>query len=238
MHRFFLNRVIEDPKNIVIKDKEIINKINKVLRKKVGDRFLLFDIQANDYEVEIKAKSSKEISCSFVRKNFIERELKTNIILYQALLKKDKLEWILQKATEIGVKKIVPVLSGNCVIKELKTAKIKRYQKILQEATLQCGGKKMPELSKLTKFEQAVEQVNVSHLNLIAHEQEQDNKLVKILVNNKNLNINLFIGPEGGFLDQEINLARSFSFQTISLGSRILRAETAAVVSCGIIANI
>ncbi len=237
MFRFFLPYKITDPQNIVITDKEIVNKLNKVLRKKTGDIFIIFDNQANEYRVVIKEINSKKIQCSSLGKTSVNRELDKQIILYQTLVKKDKFEWILQKATEIGVKKIVPLNSENCVVKELNQNKLRRYEKILNEATMQSGGKITPVLDNHLDFEQALNFLNKKDLNLIAHEQEKENKLINILQKEQADTINLFIGPEGGFSPLEINLAKKYSLKTFSLGKRILRSETAAIVACGIIAN-
>lgn len=233
MHRFFLKYKIENPQNIVIADKDVINKIKKVLRKKMGDTFFLFDIEGEEYQVVIEEINDKQIKCRFLSKNTVDRELAINITLYVALLKKDKLEWVVQKATEIGVKKITLMVTENCVIKELSKNKIERYKKIITEATMQCGGKLPPELTGVVMFEQAVQNLDLKALNIIAHETEQDNKLIAVIKDNKT--INLFIGPEGGFSQAEIDLAKRHSVIPVSLGKRILRAETAAIVACGII---
>jgi len=108
MKRVFLNSIIEDPKNILIKDKDIIKKLTKVMRLSVGDNFIIFDKQSVEYVVEIKDVSPKEIKCQFISTSEINRELDISITLYQSLLKKDKLEWIVQKAMEKAGKLIKP----------------------------------------------------------------------------------------------------------------------------------
>jgi 16S rRNA (uracil1498-N3)-methyltransferase len=238
MHRFYLSKKIEDPQQIIINNKEIIKKIIKVLRKSVDDTFILFDNQAEEYEVKITDINKNQILCRAIKRNFIDRELACDINLYQALLKKDKLEWVLQKATEIGAKKIIPIISEHCVVKDLSKSKISRYEKILTEATMQSGGKITPELNKVLGFEKAITELNTDDFNLIAHEQETDNKLINILQNNNSRKINLFIGPEGGFSEKEVNLAQRYAVLPFSLGKRILRAETAAIVACGTISQV
>jgi 16S rRNA (uracil1498-N3)-methyltransferase len=237
MFRFFLDSKIEDPHHIVIKDKEIVYKLKKVLRKKVSDTFILFDAAGDEYEVEIKEINNHQIIGRYLGKTYQERELAIDLYLYQAILKKDKLEWVLQKATEIGVKKIIPIVTKNCVVQDFSANKLARYQKIINEATMQCGGKVPPDLGKLQTYEQAIKQLDFVALNLLAHERDEDNSLMKILKNMTQTKINLFIGPEGGFAEEEINLALRNSVKIFNLGKRILRAETAAIVSCGVIAN-
>jgi len=237
MYRFFLKSKIEDPQNIVIADREIVHKITKVLRLKVGDVFILFDTDANEYEVIVKEIKKAQVTCSFIKKSYNSRDLEIEINLYQSLLKSDKLEWLCQKVTEIGVKRIIPLVSENCVIKELNQNKVKRYQKIIEEATIQSGGKISPVFEQVQKFEEAIKHLNPRQLNLIAHEQESENLLFNVLQSNNSQVINLFIGPEGGFSPFEIDLARQNSLISVSLGKRILRAETAAIAACAIIAQ-
>jgi len=237
MFRFFLKSSIEDPQNIVISDKEAIKKITKVLRLQVGDLLILFDKTGEEYEVRIQEIKSKQIVCSLVSRIDIDRELGIEINLYQSLLKKDKLEWLCQKLTEIGVKRIISVVAENCVVKELNANKAGRYKKIIEEATIQSGGKIPPAFGPVLTFEQALKNLNPRDLNLIAHEQEQESKITDVLKNNIGV-INIFIGPEGGFSPFEIDLARQNSLIPISLGKRILRAETAAIVACGTITQL
>ncbi|MBN1326188.1 16S rRNA (uracil(1498)-N(3))-methyltransferase [Candidatus Falkowbacteria bacterium] len=238
MQRFFLNTTIENPQKIVIKDKEIVKKIIKVLRKQIGDTIFIFDSTNEEYEVQITAIINKEVICRLVSRVEINRELPAEINLYQALLKKDKLEWICQKATEIGVKNINPVISENCIVKELNKNKAERYQKIINEATIQCGGKIPPKFSKLIAFNQLIEKLNPNELNLIAHEDEKENKLIDVLKKCPVSKINILIGPEGGFSPEEVSLALRNSVIPISLGKRILRAETAAIVACSLISQL
>ena len=238
MFRFFLPTTIEDPQNIVISDKAIIKKITKVLRLNIGDSLFLFDNIGEEYEVAINEFKDKKIFCRLIRRMEIDRELPVEIVLYQSLLKKDKSEWVCQKVTEIGIKKIVPVVTEFCVVNELNQNKIKRYKKIIEEATIQSGGKIPPVFEPVIKFADAVKKLNPRDLNLICHEQEKDNNLLEILRTHGNKVINIFIGPEGGFSPFEIDLTQQNSLIPVSLGKRILRAETAAIVAIGTISQI
>ncbi|MCX6739720.1 MAG: RsmE family RNA methyltransferase [Candidatus Parcubacteria bacterium] len=237
MFRFFFKSTIEDPQKIQITDKETIKKITKVLRLNLGDLLNLFDNSGEEYEVRIQEISGKKIICSLVRRLDINRELDIEINLYQSLLKKDKLEWLCQKATEIGVRRIIPVISENCVVRELNLNKAGRYKKIIEEATIQSGGKMPPIFEPAVSFEQAIRKTSPRDINLICHEQENENALRDQLERTGRKKINLFIGPEGGFSQFEIDLARQNSLLPVSLGKRILRAETAAIVACFLVAN-
>jgi len=249
MFRFFLPTKIEDPQNIIVSDKAIIKKITSVLRLKVGDSLFLFDNTGEEYEVVINEFKDKRIFCHLIRRVEIERELPIEINLYQSLLKKDKFEWLCQKVTEIGIKRIVPIVSEFCVVNELNSNKINRYKKIIAEATIQSGGKIPPVLNPVIKFVEAVKALNPRDLNLICHEprtrtssvlgeQEKANNLMEILRTHGNKVINIFIGPEGGFSPFEIDLAQQNSLIPVSLGKRILRAETAGIVALGTISQI
>ena len=238
MFRFFLNTTIEDPQNIIITDKDIVKKIIKVLRLKAGDSLFLFDNVGEEYEVAIKELKDKKIFCRLSRRMEIDRELPIEIVLYQSLLKKDKLEWVCQKVTEIGIKRIIPVVTEFCVISELNQNKISRYKKIIAEATMQSGGKIPPVFEPVIKFTEAVKTLNSRDLNIICHEQEKDNNLLEILRTHGNKVINIFVGPEGGFSPFEIDLARQNSLIPVGLGKRILRSETAGIVAIGTISQI
>ncbi|MCX6742883.1 MAG: RsmE family RNA methyltransferase [Candidatus Parcubacteria bacterium] len=238
MFRFFLNTTIEDPQNIIITDKDIVKKIIKVLRLKAGDSLFLFDNTGEEYEVVINEFKDKKIFCRLIRRMEIDRELPIEIVLYQSLLKKDKFEWVCQKVTEIGIKKIVPIATEFCVVNELNQNKISRYKKIIEEATMQSGGKIPPVFEPVIKFEEAVKKLNPRDLNIICHEQEKANNLLEIFRTHGNKIINIFVGPEGGFSPFEIDLARQNSLIPVSLGKRILRAETAGIVACGTIAQL
>lgn len=238
MFRFFLKTTIEDPQNIVIADKEAVKKITKVLRMQVGDVLVIFDKGGEEFEVRIQEIKKGQILCALISRLDIDRELELEINLYQSLLKKDKLEWLCQKVTEIGVKRIIPVISENCVVKELNANKESRYKKIIEEATIQSGGKIPPKFESAIRFENAIKNLHPRELNLICHEQEKDNSLIEVLQRNSGRVINLFIGPEGGFSQFELDLARQNSLITVSLGKRILRAETAAIVACATISQL
>jgi len=238
MFRFFLNTTIEDPQNIIISDKAIIKKITKVLHLTIGDSLFLFDNTGEEYEVAINEFKDKKIFCRLIRRMEIDRELPIEIVLYQSLLKKDKFEWVCQKVTEIGVKRIVPIATEFCVINELNQNKVTRYKKIIEEAVIQSGGKIPPIFEPVIKFVEAVRKLNPRDLNLICHEQEEENLLMDVLRSKNPQVINLFIGPEGGFSSFEIDLARQNSLIPVRLGKRILRAETAGIVACGVISQL
>ena len=148
--------------------------------------------------------------------------------LYQSLLKADKFEWVVQKATEIGVAKIVPIVSERSIIREVRGPKLERFRQIAREASEQCGAVVVTEVAPSLSFSQALQTLGrEGGVRLIAYEGEEDRELEEYLDDK----VNLFIGPEGGWSQEEIIMAREAGCLTVTLGRRILRAETAALAA-------
>ncbi len=218
---------------VTIKNPDIIKQIVRVLRLGPGDLITIFDNSGFEYEVKIMELigRSREIVGRIIGRQAGFREPPKSLTLYQSLLKSDKFEWVLQKGTELGVARFVPVISENCVVTEISKNKFKRYEEIIREATEQCGGTKLAQLDPVIKFDQALELIGREggeSKNLIAWEGEPARKIDLKLDDYEK--INLLVGPEGGYTPAEIEAAKRGGLQSISLGKRILRAETAAVV--------
>ena len=165
------------------------------------------------------------------------------IILCQGLLKSARFEWILEKGTELGIATFLPVLCRRSMsgLEDAGANKIQRWQRIVQEATEQCGRARMPELLPIRSFAHALAHIPPGALALIPWEEEQGLSLRDALRNviaTRNAAMSsdpstvvLFIGPEGGLLAEEVELARNHGVLPVTLGPRILRAETAALVA-------
>jgi 16S rRNA (uracil1498-N3)-methyltransferase len=157
-----------------------------------------------------------------------KREPARQVTLYQSLLKSDKFDWLIQKAVELGVTKIIPVVSQYCIVKDISPAKRVRYNDIIKEATEQCGGAKLAELAPVTKFADAIELAfKAGGAKVIAWENETDYALADAATDV----VQLFIGPEGGYSAEEIEAAKNRQIIPVTLGKRILRAETAAIAA-------
>lgn len=232
--RFYLQNLEVKNDLINIQDKPVIYQITKILRLKKGDVFIVFDPQY-EYQILIENITKDNLSGKIIEKTKSEREPEKKLTLYQSLLKSDKLEWILQKGVEIGVSEFTPIISDNCIVREISKNKLERYQKIIKEATEQCGGIKIAKLNDIITFKQALEKIKkLDGQKSMAWEGEKANELSKTI--NKNAKeYHLFIGPEGGFSPEEVDLAKQNGIQIISLGKRILRAETAAIVAVSLI---
>ena len=254
MHRFYIENI--EGETVIIDGSEA-HYIKNVLRQKIGDEVFLFDGKENEYKAGIveflSFNSGPAVKLKIVSKTHKNIESSVKINLYQSLPRLKKFDFIVEKATELGVYKIVPVISErvqlpkDVILKEAKNlSKLARWRKIALSAAKQCGRVVVPEVAEITKFRNAVESV-VCHsdpdksgkesFSIIPWECEQNSTLKKVLktLNSQLSTLNLFIGPEGGFSNNEIELAKNNGVIPVSLGKRILRTETAPIV---VIANL
>ena len=226
MHRFFVEK--DRIPNITGSD---VHHIKDVLRMKVGDQLELLDGSGKIHISKILELKKDEIICKILSSRSEESEPKVKVTLAQCLPKAKKMDLIVQKCTELGVHKIIPALSERSIP---KAEKQERWQKIAKEAAEQSGRSTIPEISPLTKFEEVLKTKDQFDLALIPWELEKENALKNILTtgrpeDRKTGRLLILIGPEGGFSRSEIELAKSAGFIPISLGPRILRAETAGM---------
>lgn len=236
MHRFFVPPEWIDEGKVAISGR-LVHQLRRVLRLKAKDRILVLDNSGWEYEVELKKVLARQVSGQIVDKRLSSAEPLTHITLYQAMLKGSKFEFVLQKCAELGVVSFVPTICDRCVVGNLADAtsgKIARWKRILQEAAEQSGRGKLPILHSPLLFRQACEQA--SGVSLLPWEGEKVAGLRAALGHHTSTgrypsSINLFIGPEGGFSDSEVEFALAHDIRPVSLGSRILRAETAAVAA-------
>lgn len=238
MHRrFFIDSKIGDSNEVVLTDKEILHQLISVFRAKAGEDIVLIDGSGFKYKGIIKDIGKKEATVEIVEK-MVGKESKIELNLFQSIIKKDNMELVLEKCTEIGIAKFVPMLAEHCVKLNLN---FERLVKIAKEASEQCGRAKLPMISEIMDFNKAIKMVAAEKeaANFIFHSENYCDKLsCDFLKNFKDMNkFNIFIGPEGGFSDAEIELAKAGGFYVLSLGDLILRSETAAIVSSFAIIN-
>ena len=237
MHRFFIPPTQIDDHQVVITD-PIAHQIRNVLRMEVGQHIVVLDNSGLEYEVALAHLERGQVLGRIETKRPSVHEPRTHITLYPSLMKRDKFEFVLQKATEVGVSRIVPIISQRSLVQtaELKPNKQARWQRILTEAAEQCQRGRIPELHTPLKFNQAISQSPNFSISIIAY--ESGGVDLKTAVNqppSSSATIALFIGPEGGYDPSEIQLAQEHGIIPISLGSRILRAETAAIIAPALI---
>jgi 16S rRNA (uracil1498-N3)-methyltransferase len=222
LHRF-LGNFDFSLKSISVSDPEIIHQIRKVLRLGPGDRVILSGREELEAEAKITDIGKGEIKFNIesVRKN--KRGPSNEVTLYCSILKKENFELVVQKATEVGVKIIVPIIAKNTVKTGLNLG---RLEKIAREAAEQSGRSSVPEIDKIMEFKEALhESTKNKHAWLFDPEGGTSN------FQDISGTIGIFIGPEGGFVEEEISLAKEKGVRIISLSPLTFRAETAAMIA-------
>jgi 16S rRNA (uracil1498-N3)-methyltransferase len=228
MQRFFVNKQCIDHESIILEG-DIVHQIRNVLRLQSGERIVIFDNDGLEYTVILDKVEKDQVKGTICHtRQTVEPDIK--ITLYQALLKSDHFEFVLQKCTEIGVSIFVPVVCERCVARKPSANKIQRWEKVIKEATEQSGRGILPVLKPAISFDNACH--SLEGLSLIAGIGLDSIKLSHVLRSNiPHSTINMFIGPEGGFTFDEEESARQCGIQKITLGPRVLRAETASLVA-------
>lgn len=211
--------------------------IVKVLRLKPGDKVLLFDETSFEHVGKIVEINKTDIRVEILTSSKVNVESDTRITLLQGIPKGSKMDFIIEKATELGVTSIVPVVTERSQVRE--TNKALRWQRIAMEASKQCGRVAAPKIHEVIGFDDCGIYCNGSDLRLICYEHCKS-KLSDYIKNTSRppINVIIFIGPEGGFSESEINLAAEWGFSAVGLGPRILRTETASVVAVALIQHI
>lgn len=210
--------------------------ITKVLRKRAGDSLLICDKGSYEYECEIIATGA-EVTALVKAVTVSENEPACKITLYQGIAKGEKMEWIIQKCTELGVHTFVPLKLKNCTVRiseEDAPKKTARWQKIAGEACKQCGRSRIPEVTTPMTLEEALNHAAGTSM-LVMSEHEHEKSLKRMLNDAGKNDISLFIGAEGGFDMQELVLLTEAGAVSATMGRRILRTETAAVAASAII---
>lgn len=239
MHRFFVDNCSDIKDNIII-DGSDVNHIKNVLRLRCGEHILVSNGNGMDYECSIVEIDTDTVTAKVLDVFKNAAELPVNITLFQGMPKQDKLELIIQKSVELGVREIVPVITKRSVVKidEKKAGKkIERYNSIAESAGKQSGRGIIPEVKEFMTFKQAIEYAKTLEMNIIPYEEAEgmaySREVIKDIKNHKSLGI--FIGPEGGFAKEEVELSMSMGAKCITLGNRILRTETAGLAVLSII---
>ncbi|MGE5329503.1 MAG: 16S rRNA (uracil(1498)-N(3))-methyltransferase [Deltaproteobacteria bacterium] len=214
------------------------NHIKNVLRLKPGDNIIVNVGKNIEYEAKIKVLNKDKIEAEIINSYHIETEPKVNISLFQAIPKGEKMEYIIQKAVEIGVIKIIPVITDRVIVKlDSKNSKTKteRWQRISEQASKQNKRSIIPGISAPLKLEESIKLLREHDLVVILYENESNTKLRDILLklDNSIKDIAVLIGPEGGLDEKELEILKEFNI--VSLGNRILRTETAGLVASTII---
>ena len=207
--------------------------LSKSLRMRPGEEVTVCDGAGFDYLCSIEELSPDEVRCRILSRSPSLSEPRTAVTLYQALPKGDKLDFIVQKAVELGAAEVVPVLTRFCVSRPDERAaekKVQRLQKIAEEAAKQSGRGILPAVLPLHSLEQALERMRSSDLPLICYEGGGE-PFSRLLPREGVRTVSVLIGSEGGFASEEVQAAREKGLRPVTLGRRILRCETAPIAA-------
>ncbi|MBQ8504183.1 MAG: 16S rRNA (uracil(1498)-N(3))-methyltransferase [Clostridia bacterium] len=236
MYNFFVSENNRHGDYCYITDSDF-NHIRNVLRMRIGDTFLVSDGKSSDL-CRLEEFENEAAVAKIIERNFQNTELPVKIYLFQGLPKSDKMELIIQKAVELGVHEIIPVEMNRCVVKlddKKRKSKIARWQSIAESAAKQSKRNKIPEVSDVISFRKAIEKSKELDLFIIPYENEKGMAATKDTLGKirSGMSLGILIGPEGGFEEREIQAATGNGVETVSLGKRILRTETAAITAVG-----
>ncbi len=239
MYNFFVEKD-KTPDGLYVIGGADYNHIKNVLRMKVGERIIISYNGKSDL-CEIFGILPEYVQAKVLEENYNDTSLPIKIVLMQGLPKGDKTELIIQKAVELGVDEIIPVETERSVVKidnKKKDGKIARWQAISESASKQSKRNFIPEISPILTFNEAMERAKDFDLFIVPYECKEEMKATAETLSliKKGMTIGIFIGPEGGISDGEIKKAETIGAKTISLGKRVLRSETAAVITVGMVA--
>jgi 16S rRNA (uracil1498-N3)-methyltransferase len=213
------------------------HQIARVLRMRPRDRLIVLDDSGWEFEVQLLAVQPEMVRGEVVSRQPVSGEPRTRITLYQGILKSDRFEFVLQKGTELGIVEFVPLITARTVAldRDAPSKKRSRWQSVIQEAAEQSRRGRKPMLRQAMAFDQACEEVSrCDGLKLLPWEEESQTSLRGVLraaAADTRGGVHLFVGPEGGFTRDEVEMARGCGLVPVTLGRRILRAETAGLVA-------
>ena len=219
-------RIIEtEPNGCLNKDNR--HRIERVLRLRPGDKFSVTDGCGKEAEAVLEKEGKYSVE-SWYEPN---REPDIDVTLYVALSKGDRLEWVIEKAVEMGVKKIVPLISEHCIVKDVSNNKLERWQKIAETAMIQCGGCLLPCVASPIKLI-SIPKPESDTLPLFLYEENLNYSLSGLKdIPSDIKKIWVVSGPEGGFSESEVKLFKETGWKTIWLGKRLFRMDTAPIVA-------
>ena len=233
MYRFFVEAEQIGQTSITIIGKDV-NHIKNVLRMKIGETILISDGSDREYICSICQINEEEVVADIEDINGHTRELPIKVTLFQALPKGDKMETVIQKMIELGAYEIVPMSTKRCVVKldaKKAVAKTKRWNAIAESAAKQSKRGIIPQVSEPVTYKQALEKAKEMDMLLIPYEEAENMERTRQVISSiqQGMHVGIFIGSEGGFAKEEVELAKEYGAKEITLGKRILRTETAGM---------
>lgn len=237
MHRFFVKNENIFKDDITIEGEDVQH-ITRVLRLKEGDKVVLCDQHGTDYNVSIEYITKNSVRTSIIDKVPSKGEPSIEVVLYQGIPKSTKMDLIIQKCTEMGITRIVPVFTARTVVRleseKDEAKKVARWTKIAEEAAKQSARGIVPQIDMPMNLEQALKDSKKLDVVLIPYEWEEDMSVKAALQGKAPKGVGFFVGPEGGFDTFEIDKAKQNNVVPVTLGNRIMRTETAgfAMLTC------
>ncbi len=240
MYQFFVEPGAIAGNRVSITGKDV-NHVKNVLRMKEGEELAVSNgVDGKEYRCGILSLGEDEILCEvrFVKEDAVELPVK--VYLFQGLPKADKMELILQKAVELGVYEVIPVATKRAVVKldaKKEKSKLARWQAIAEAAAKQSKRACVPQVAGVMTFKEAVKKAGEMDVKLIPYEMAEDMSYTREVIRGilPGQSVAVFIGPEGGFAEEEIALARENEVRPVTLGKRILRTETAGMTMMSIL---
>jgi len=242
MHRFFIPPTCIEAAAVIF-PMEVCRQMSSVLHLRQGEHVIVLDNTGREYEVELEIVAPRATQGRILESRRAPGEPRTRLTLYLGLTQREKFEWMLQKCTEVGAAAFVPVISSRGLVQSAEDSRTRfeRWQRILREAAEQSGRGRLPELAAPLRWEEALRHFKAqSQPGLIAWEDEKKHRFGAALAGlglpaGGGAALALFIGPEGGYSPEEIAQAGAAGLAAVSLGKRILRMETAAVVAAALV---
>lgn len=238
MHRFFVSPD-QIGRRFVRFDDDQAHQMRRVLRLRPGDRVVALDGLGRQYEVVLEEVSHAQASGRLSEPVEAPGEPSVRLTLYQSLLRREKFEWVLQKGTEIGVFAFAPVITRRSLVRDAEDVgpeKLGRWRRIVREAAEQSGRGRLPTLDPPVLFDSLAPAIRGHDVSLIAWEGEHEHTVRDALAGRALVrDVALFIGPEGGYDADEVRVVESWGAVPVSLGRRILRTETAALVGAALV---
>ena len=236
MPKFFIEKEKIISGEIVISGGDATH-IAKVLRMEPGESLTLCDGEGTDFDAEIISATKEEVSLKILSERPCSAEPGLKVTLFQGLPKQGKMDYIIEKCTELGIHEIVPVACIRSVVnvkEDKQDKKLARWRKIAAESVKQCKRGAIPNFTEVMTVKEAILYAKSLSLTVACYENEEQFSLKEAFSGEKPDSIGIFIGPEGGFDEKEVELFLQENIKTVTLGSRILRTETAGhtVLSC------
>lgn len=240
MYRFYVEQNQIEEQIITITGADV-NHIKNVLRMRAGEKIIICNGQGKDFYCIIEGESDGQVVASIQEIKDTDTELEGKLYLFQGVPKKDKMELIIQKAVELGAYEVIPVMTKRTVVKledkKKEMKKIERWQAIANSAAKQSNRGIIPKVLETKTFKEAVAMAKSLDCKIIPYEKAEGIANTREIVNSikSNQSVGVFIGPEGGFEENEIQIATEAGIQPITLGKRILRTETAGLAILSVI---